>query len=56
MLQIAFDIFDSNSDGKISELDVYKVMSKFNECPLADRFCDILYNDVCQISKKLNHH
>lgn len=41
--QIAFDIFDSNNDGKISHLDVYKVFHKFCQGPTEERFAEIFY-------------
>ena len=52
--QIAFDIFDSNNDGRISHLDIYKVFHKFNQGPTEEKFADIFYQDMCQLSRKIS--
>ena len=46
MMQIIFDIFDSNNDEKISQLDVFKVVHAFNKTPNEEKFGDIMYEDV----------
>ena len=31
LLQLAFDVFDSNNDGMVSELDLFKLLFQFNK-------------------------
>ena len=31
LLQLAFDVFDSNNDGMVSELDLFKLVFQFNK-------------------------
>ena len=38
MLQIAFDVFDTNGDGKISQLDIFKVFYQICKGPIKDKF------------------
>ena len=54
MLQVAFDIFDSNNDDKVSELDIFKVFYQFSQSSQTDEFQHVFYNDICQMSKQLN--
>jgi len=51
MLQVAFDIFDSNNDDKVSELDIFKVFYQFSQSSQTDEFQHVFYNDICQMSK-----
>lgn len=43
MMQIIFDIYDSNSDEKVSQLDVFKVVHTFNQTPNEEKFAEIMY-------------
>jgi len=53
LLQVAFDIFDSNNDDRISELDVFKVFFSF--CQTSPyNFQEIFFKDICQMSKQFN--
>lgn len=58
LLQIAFDIFDSNNDEKISEMDLFKVLytlTKLSETArkqFDDKFSQDMYSDVCLITKQ----
>lgn len=54
MLQLAFDVFDANDDKKISQLDLFKTFKQFQKGAMANRFHDIFYHDVCQMSKKIS--
>jgi len=36
LLQLAFDVFDTNGDNRISELDLFKVFFSFNQSGLAE--------------------
>jgi hypothetical protein len=36
MLTVAFDLFDTNNDKKVSQLDVFKVIHNFNMSPIND--------------------
>jgi len=56
MLNIVFDIFDTNGDGKISQLDLFKLMHNFCKGPSRDSFVSVLYQDICQLSKKMSLH
>jgi len=55
LLQIAFDIYDANCDGKITQLDIFKIVFQFGSGPMADTFNQKLYNDVCQMSSKISN-
>lgn len=54
MLQLAFDAFDANDDRKISQLDLFKTFKQFQKGAMANRFGEIFYHDVCQMSKKIS--
>jgi len=54
MLQLAFDVFDANDDKKISQLDLFKTFKQFQKGAMANRFGEIFYHDVCQMSKKIS--
>lgn len=45
LLQICFDVFDTNQDGKITQLDIFKFLNQFNN--ETDNFGEIFYKDVC---------
>lgn len=49
-------MFDTNCDGKISQYDIFKLMHNFCKSPSSDRFVNILYEDIIQISKKISMH
>ena len=51
--EISFDFFDCNSDSKISEMDVMKLVQTFDRGPAKERFGEVLYADVCQIQRRL---
>lgn len=51
LLQIAFDIFDTNGDNKISELDLFKLFFHFNQGAQAEEFHKIFHMDICQMTK-----
>jgi Ca2+-binding EF-hand superfamily protein len=51
LLQIAFDIFDTNGDNKISELDLFKMFFHFNQGAQAEEFHKIFYLDMCQMTR-----
>lgn len=55
-MQLSFDIFDANSDGKISQLDVFKVLRVFDQGPLSEDFGNVMYKDVCLMSKMITQH
>ena len=62
LLQIAFDIFDTNQDGKISELDLFKLVYNYNstsqqqqQSTQADNFNDIFYVDICHMIRLMNN-
>lgn len=46
MMQMIFDIYDSNNDDKISQLDVFKVVHTFNQTPNEEKFAEIMYQDI----------
>jgi hypothetical protein len=50
MNQMVFDIFDTNNDDKISQLDVYKLVRVFNCGPCDHKFENVLYPDIVQVS------
>ena len=52
--EIGFDLFDCNSDNKISEMDVMKLVQTFDRGPARERFGEVLYSDICQIQRRLN--
>ena len=54
LLQVAFDLFDSNNDKKVSELDLFKVLYQFKQSPCNDRFIEIMYPDILCMSKRIN--
>ena len=47
MIQLAFDIFDSNNDGKVSELDLFKILWLFSS---NSNYFEIIHQDICQIT------
>ena len=53
LLQLAFDLFDANDDKKISQLDLFKIFNQFKSGNMSDKFGEVLYNDICSMSKKL---
>ena len=52
MLQLAFDLFDANDDKKISQLDLFKIFNQFKSGSMSDKFGEVLYGDICSMSKK----
>ena len=46
-MQIAFDVFDSNSDDKISEIDLFKLIYYFNQGLTSEEFNNIFNIDIC---------
>jgi Ca2+-binding EF-hand superfamily protein len=51
---VAFDIFDSNQDDKITELDLFKITYQFNNGSFEKEFEKIFHDDICQITKEFN--
>jgi hypothetical protein len=47
MIQLAFDFYDSNCDDRVSEYDLYKVFSYFND---KKWFADAILPDINLIS------
>ena len=54
LLQIAFDIFDSNNDDKISELDLFKALYNYNQGPNRGELEKVFLLDICQMCRQLN--
>ena len=55
LLQAAFDLFDINSDEKISELDLFKTFFLLEKLPPGEYGSDIL-KDICQMRKPLQEN
>lgn len=36
LMQLSFDIIDANGDGKISQMDIFKVLRQFDQDPVSD--------------------
>ena len=53
LLQLSYDIFDTNNDGKISQLDIFKILHSFDKGPYSEAFSEVLYKDVCSMTKKV---
>ena len=53
---MSFDIFDTNSDGKLSQLDLFKTFYQFSKSELGEKFGDTLFKDIAVISKRLSFH
>ena len=53
---MSFDVFDTNSDGKISELDLFKTFYQFSKSDLGEKFGDTLFKDIAMISKRISYH
>ena len=51
LLQIAFDIFDSNNDDKISELDLFKAMYNYSQGPNSSEIEKVFLRDICQMCR-----
>lgn len=54
LMLLAFDLFDTNLDQKISELDLYKVYMCFHESSYQGEFMDLLYPDMIKLIKTIN--
>lgn len=53
LTEVCFDMFDTNNDSKISEMDVMKVVQTFDRGPARERFGEVLYADIVQIQRRL---
>lgn len=53
---MTFDVFDTNSDAKISELDLFKTFYSFSKSDLGDKFGDCMFKDIAMISKRISYH
>ena len=52
LLQLAFDVFDSNNEGMVSELDLFKLLFQFNKQNLDFVSCvQVLLTDFSRITK-----
>ena len=51
LLQIAFDIFDSNNDDKISELDLFKALYNYSHGPNSTEIEKVFLRDICQMCR-----
>ena len=54
LLQLAFDILDSNNDDRISELDLFKLLYSFSRDHDSKKFIDVFLKDFTQITKTFN--
>lgn len=54
LLQIGFDLLDSNNDGKISQLDLFKFILEINRSPFSQRFTEKLYLDIVTMQGQLD--
>lgn len=54
LLRLSFELFDTNNDEKISELDLYKVITNFKTDSSEFMFMDILYPDIVTLKSKLS--
>ena len=53
-MQLSFDILDTNNDDRVSELDLFKLMSFFDKGSHANKFNDLFLLDYNQIMKYFN--
>jgi Ca2+-binding EF-hand superfamily protein len=52
LLQLAFDVFDSNNDGKLSELDLFKALFNYEKSTKdKSSFVEVLLDDFNRITK-----
>lgn len=51
LLQVAYDVYDSNGDDKITELDLFKLFYMFSQeaDTLGTSFEQVFYEDVCEV-------
>lgn len=56
LMQLAFDMLDTNNDGKISQLDIFKFIVQFNKSHAGGKFEEFLYKDICQLQKRILAH
>ena len=50
---MAFDLFDTNNDDKISELDLYKIFSNFEKMNRS-LFETVMHQDICTMMKLMS--
>lgn len=50
--QIGFDVYDCNGDGKISEMDLFKIFSYFDKNNY-EVFEKAIYKDLCLLVKNI---
>ena len=55
LMQITFDIYDTNQDSKISELDLFKLIYNYNQSTHLGDFNKIFYIDLCQMVRFLKN-
>jgi len=52
LLQLAFDVFDSNNDGRLSELDLFKALFNYDKSTKdKNSFVEVLLDDFNRITK-----
>ena len=55
LMQITFDIYDTNQDSKISELDLFKLNYNYNQSTHLVDFNKIFNIDLCQMVRFLKN-
>jgi Ca2+-binding EF-hand superfamily protein len=56
MMEIAFDLYDCNRDGEVSQLDLIKLLKIFDEGPATDKFEKVVFKDISQLARRLIAH